>query len=130
MPAISRIFLLIAGVSLMAAAQLSAYGFHGLTGKVSAAQLASWEWANRMHFYHSLGLILIALLLAHAPRSVLLRASAGLMMLGSVLFCGGIYAETLGAPAIVTRTVPLGGGSFMLAWLLVAVAGIRIRPAA
>ena len=127
MPALSRIFVLMAGVSLMLAAMLSAYGFHSLPGTVPDASLASWEWANQMQFYHSLGLILIGLLLGRAPRSLLLRVAGGLMLTGLVLFSGSIYAEILGAPAAVGQVAPLGGGSFMLAWLLTGIAGFRAR---
>ncbi len=104
----SRILILIAGISLMLAAMLSAYGFHGLPGKVPDARLASWAWANQFQFFHSMGLILIGLLLDRAPRSVLLRIAAGLMMLGMVLFSGSIYAEMLGAPLASARLRPWG----------------------
>lgn len=127
MPAFSRFLFLIAGLSLMTAAMLSAYGFHGLPGKVPDAKLASWAWANQFQFFHSMGLILIGLLLRAAPGAVLLRAAAGLMMLGMVLFCASIYAEVLGAPAVLGEVAPLGGSSFMLAWLLTGIAGFRIR---
>ena len=127
MPRTSRVFFLIAGISLMLAGMLSAYGFHGLPGKVPDAKLASWEWANRMQFYHSLGLILVGLLLARVANSMLLRVAGGLMLFGMLLFSGGIYAEILGAPSFVTQPVPMGGGSMMLAWLLTGIAGMRIR---
>jgi uncharacterized membrane protein YgdD (TMEM256/DUF423 family) len=127
MPTFSRFLFLVAGLSLMTAAMLSAYGFHGLPGKVPDAKLASWAWANQFQFFHSMGLILIGLLLRTAPGAALLRAAAGLMMLGMVLFCASIYAEVLGSPAVLGEVAPLGGSSFMLAWLLTAIAGFRIR---
>lgn len=127
MPTFSRVFILIAGLSLMAATQLSAYGFHGLEGQVPAADLRAWEWAVQIQFYHSLGLILVAVLLQQVPRSILLRLAGGLMVIGTVLFSGSIYARTLGAPAVIGSVAPLGGGSCMLAWLLTAIAGFRMR---
>lgn len=127
MPAFSRFLFLIAGVSLMLAAMLSAYGFHGLPGKVPDAKLASWAWGNQFQFFHSIGLILIGLLLRRSPASVLLRAAAGFMMLGLVLFSGSIYAEVLGAPPAIGEVAPLGGSSFMLAWLLTGIGAFRIR---
>jgi uncharacterized membrane protein YgdD (TMEM256/DUF423 family) len=33
----------------------------------------------------------------------------------------------LGAPAAIGEVAPLGGSSFMLAWLLTGIAGFRIR---
>ena len=127
MTAISRVYIIIAGLSLMAATQLSAYGFHGLEGKVAAADLRAWEWAVQIQFYHSLGLLLVVLLLQQVPRSILLRLAGGLMVLGTVLFSGSIYARTLGAPTVIGSVAPLGGGSCMLAWLLTAIAGFRAR---
>lgn len=127
MPRLSRVLFLIAGISLMVAGMLSAYGFHGLPGKVPDAKIASWEWANRMQFYHSMGLILVGLLLERLPESLLLKAAGGLMLIGLVLFSGGIYAEILGAPPGVSAPVPAGGGSFMLSWLLLGIAGYRAR---
>lgn len=127
MPAVSRAFFLIAGVSLMLAGMLGAYGFHGLPGKVPDAKLASWEWANQLQFFHSIGLILIGLLLDRAPRSILLRVAGFLMVIGLVLFSGSLYAELLGAPPAITEVAPLGGASFMLAWLLTGIAGFRAK---
>jgi uncharacterized membrane protein YgdD (TMEM256/DUF423 family) len=109
----------------MLATQLSAYGFHGLTGKVTPAKLKSWEWAVQLQFAHSLALIVVALLLVQLPRSILLRIAGGLMIVGQLLFCATVYADVLGAPPGINQVAPLGGGSFMLAWVLTAVAGLR-----
>lgn len=127
MPIIARVFIVIAGLSLMAGTQLSAYGFHGLEGQVPPADLRAWEWAVQIQFYHSLGLLLVALLLLQIPRSILLRLAGGLMVIGTILFSGSIYARTLGAPEVIGSVAPLGGGSCMLAWLLTAIAGFRAR---
>jgi uncharacterized membrane protein YgdD (TMEM256/DUF423 family) len=78
-----------------------------------------------LQFFHSIGLILVALLIDRSPGSLLLRAAAALMMIGLVLFSGSIYAEVLGAPAAIGEVAPLGGSSFMLAWLLTGIAGFR-----
>lgn len=127
MPLFSRVLFLVGGLSLASAAMLSAYGFHGLPGKVPPAKLASWEWATQLQFVHSIGLILLGLLLRHQPAGWLLRGAGVLMMLGLVLFSGSIYVEVLGAPEAVGDVAPLGGSSFMLAWVLTAIAGFRLR---
>lgn len=125
MPLLSRILFLCSGISLAVAAALSAYGFHGLPGKVPEAKLDSWAWATQFQFYHSIGLVLIGFLLHRAPGSVLLRIAAVLMLAGIVLFSATIYAEILGAPPAIGEVAPLGGSSFMLAWLLTGIAGFR-----
>ena len=121
----SRTLILVAGISLMLAGMLGAYGFHGLPGKVPDAKLASWDWAVEMQFFHSIGLILVALLLDRAPGSLLLKAAAGLMIAGLVLFSLNIYQETLGGSEAIGNLAPTGGSSFMLAWLLAGVGTYR-----
>lgn len=126
MPLVGRIYVLIGALSLMVATQLSAYGFHGLKDKVAAVKFESWNWAVELQFVHSLALILIALLLTQLPRSMLLRLAGALMIAGQLLFCATLYANVLGAPAAISEVAPLGGGSFMLAWILTAIAGYRM----
>jgi uncharacterized membrane protein YgdD (TMEM256/DUF423 family) len=116
-----------AGLSLALAAMLSAYGFHGLPGKVPAADLDSWHWANQFHFLHSLGLIALGFWLRIDPASWLLRAAAAAMVAGLVLFCGSIYAETLGASEALGEVAPLGGSAFMLGWFLAGIGAYRLR---
>ena len=127
MPTWSRSLLLFAGVNLALAAMLSAYGFHGLSQHVTPEKMRSWEWAVQMHFYNCLGLIAIAFLLRLAPSSWLLKGAGALIVAGVVLFCGSIYAQLLGAPPAISNVAPMGGTSFMLAWLLTGIAGWRLR---
>ncbi len=127
LPPLSRVLLIIGSLSLLAATQLSALGFHALTNVLSPQQQESWHWATELQFYHSLGLILLALLAPRLGNSRLLAWAGGIMTLGLLLFSGTIYVNSLGL-APVGQLAPLGGGSFMLAWLLVAIAAFRARP--
>lgn len=125
----SRTFILVAGLSLMLAGMLGAYGFHGLPGKVPEAKLAAWAWATQFQFFHAIGLIIVGFMLAKDPASRLLRLAAALMLAGLVLFPGSIYATTFGAPEVLVQVAPLGGSSFMAAWLCTGIAGWRLPPA-
>ena len=127
MPRLSRLLIHFACLSLASAAMLSAYGFHGLPGKVPDAKIASWAWANQFQFYHSIGIVIVALLLRRQPRSAPLLGAVALMIVGLVLFSGSIYAEVLGAPAAIGEVAPLGGSAFMLAWLLAGIGAWRLR---
>lgn len=122
----SKAFLVIGGLSLLVATQLSAIGFHAPNDVLTPEKRESWHWATEMQFYHSLGLVLLALLAPRLGNSRLVTLAGSLMLLGLLLFSGSIYLGSLGVPA-VGQLAPLGGGSFMLAWLLVAVAAIRTR---
>ena len=68
------------------------------------------------------GLGVIALVLVGlAGRGGTLRAiAAWLMLVGTVLFCGSIYARAFGAPAGIVSIAPYGGVAFMAAWLAFA----------
>ena len=124
----SRVLLIIGGLSLLTATQLSALGFHALGTRLTPQQLEAWHWATEMQFYHSLGLILLALVAPFLGNSRLVTWAGGIMILGIVLFSVNIYLTSLAlVPAQVGQLAPMGGGSLMLAWLLVAVAAFRAR---
>jgi len=126
----SRVLLIIGGLSLLTATQLSALGFHALGNVLTPQQLVGWHWATEMQFYHSLGLILLALVAPRLGNSRLVAWAGGIMILGLLLFSGNIYVTSLGlVPAQVGQLAPMGGGSFMLAWLLVAIAAFRTPSA-
>lgn len=122
----SRVLLIIGSLSLLSATQLSALGFHALSNVLTPEQQASWHWATQLQFYHSLGLVLLALLAAPLGNSRLVTIAGGLMIVGLLVFSGSIYVNLLGL-APVGQIAPFGGGSFMLAWLLVAIAAFRAR---
>lgn len=48
-----------------------------------------------------------------------------LMHVGIILFAGTLYAMALGAPRFLGAVTPIGGVSFLVAWVLVAVLSLR-----
>ncbi len=128
LPPVSRVLIIIGSLSLLAATQLSAIGFHALSKVLTPAQQAAWHWATELQFYNSLGLILLALLAPRLGNSRLVAWAGGIMTLGLLLFSVNIYLHSLGLiPDAVAQVAPMGGSSFMLAWLLVAIAAFRAR---
>jgi len=122
---LARIVIIVGSLSLVLATITSALGAHALTRILTPEKLKSWEWATELHFYNSLGLILIGLLADRLGATKLLAAAAGIVMAGLCLFSGSIYLEALGAPEAVGSVAPYGGSSFMLAWGLVGLAALR-----
>jgi uncharacterized membrane protein YgdD (TMEM256/DUF423 family) len=123
MPRTARILMIIGALSLLTATQLSALGFHALNLEPAAKE--SWNWGNQLQFYQSLGLVLIGLLAARLGESKLLAAAGALIVVGLCLFSGSIYLQTSGLVPGAGAVAPMGGGSFMVAWLLVAIAVFR-----
>lgn len=119
----SRLFLILAGIALCSAAGLGAYGAHGLAS-VPDAVLRAYMTAVDYQFYHGLGLGLVAVLVNLRPENRAFHAVGYLLVAGIVLFCGGIFATTFGAPAVLGRIVPLGGMAFMAGWLALVVGAL------
>ena len=122
-----KVFIVVGAILLSTGAMLSAYGFHGLADSLTEADRLSWRWAVQMQTYHSLALILLALLNSRFGPSTLMKFAGYLFMFGMFVFCGSIYVTKLGGPAALGEVAPIGGMSFMIAWLLVALAAILTR---
>jgi len=120
MPTQSKLLLSAAGVSLLVATIAGAVGSHALPLADEQA-LRSFETAVQFQFFHGLGIVAITIV-GVAGRAGRMRAvAAWLMLAGTVLFCGSIYARTLGAAPGIVGAAPYGGVAFMVAWLSFAV---------
>ena len=109
-----------AGVSLLLATIAGAVGSHALTFADAQAQ-HSFESAVQFQFFHGLGVVAIVLV-GLAGRAGFVRAAAAwLMLAGTVLFCGSIYARALGAAPGIVGVAPYGGVAFMVGWFAFAV---------
>jgi uncharacterized membrane protein YgdD (TMEM256/DUF423 family) len=126
MPRTSKVFFIAACLLLLLGVQLGALGAHALNNILTPAQINSWELAVQYQLVHSLGLILIGLLLQKFGPSRLMVWSGSLMLAGIFLFSGSIYTSALGI-SLAAQVAPYGGTSFMVAWLLLAVAVYRCR---
>jgi len=125
-------------ISAALAVMIGAFGAHALEGRVPADLLVNYETGARYHFYHSLGMIAVGLLaLLRAVRvdddataaleargSGKLRWAALLMLAGIVLFSGSLYAMALTRQLWLGAVTPLGGVSFIAAWVLFAWAAL------
>jgi uncharacterized membrane protein YgdD (TMEM256/DUF423 family) len=114
---------LAAGGALLAsaAAALAAAGSHLLAERLAAPELASFNTAVAFQFVNALGLFAVAWARESLPGSRLLRLSGWLLMAGTMMFCGSIYAARIGLMASAGPAAPIGGSAVILAWLGVAV---------
>jgi uncharacterized membrane protein YgdD (TMEM256/DUF423 family) len=119
-----------AGVLLALATIAGALGAHTLPGYLSADRLAVYDTAVRYQFYHSLGLLVMGVLLRgqHPDNLTAVKQTAAqnlvsaprALLSGIVLFCGSLYALSLGAPSWVGIVTPLGGVLLIGGWLFFA----------
>jgi uncharacterized membrane protein YgdD (TMEM256/DUF423 family) len=114
--------LIAAGALLLAlATALGAIASHALGASLDADALHSFETAVEYQFIHSLGLFAV-LILAERQASRPLMIGAALLLVGILLFCGGVYASSLDGPRWIAGLAPTGGVSLIAAWVVVAFA--------
>ena len=118
-------FLLSAAIAAFLAVALGAFAAHGLRGRLDEHMMEVFQTAVRYHFFHALGLGLIAVLAKQYPGSNPLRWAGWLMLAGMVVFSGSLYLLTLTGLKWLGMITPLGGLAFMAAWLLLAVFAYR-----
>ncbi|NIB39560.1 DUF423 domain-containing protein [Pseudomaricurvus alkylphenolicus] len=118
--------LVLASVSGLLAVVLGAFAAHGLKGRVDAAMLSAFQTGVQYQFYHTLALILVALLLLRFPESGMFLWAGIAFVVGILLFSGSLYALALGGPRWLGPVTPLGGVSFMVGWICLFVASWRM----
>ncbi len=104
---------------------LGAFGAHGLKTRLTPAMLATFETGVQYQFYHSLGLILVGIVLHTVKASTLVSAAGGLMLVGILLFSGSLYLICFTGIRSFGMIAPLGGTAFIAAWLLLAIGVLR-----
>lgn len=125
MPHHAKLLLSLAAVSLLIATLAGAVGAHALA--LDERGLRSFESAVHFQFFHGLGVLAIVLAGLRGFGNTLLWTAAWLLIAGTVLFCGSIYARALGVPPGIVAVAPYGGVSFMLGWVLLAVS-VWLQP--
>lgn len=104
----------LAALSGAVAVAAGAFGAHGASGKAA-------QWLTTGAHYQMIHAA-AALVAAGMPRG---RGAALLMILGSALFAGTLYAMALGAPRWLGAVTPLGGAAMIGGWAVLALAALR-----
>lgn len=99
-----------------------ALGAHALETRLAAEQLATYEVAVRYQIFHALALTLAGVLLAAHP-SAAAQVAAWAWLVGILLFSGCIYGWLFTQWKPLVHLVPVGGVSFIVGWIALAVAG-------
>jgi uncharacterized membrane protein YgdD (TMEM256/DUF423 family) len=125
----AKIMMFVAALGGFIAVALGAFGAHGLKNTLSPELLSAWQTGVQYQFYHVLALLFVAVLMLTQPSSWLV-VSATAFMLGMVLFSGSLYALALGGPRWLGPVTPLGGLSFLIGWIALVVAAVKLKEGA
>jgi uncharacterized membrane protein YgdD (TMEM256/DUF423 family) len=103
---------------------LGAFGAHSLRNLVGPTELALWETATRYWFIGSLGMLLFGIFSEKSARGPL---PGWLLLVGSTLFAGSLYALALGGPRLLGAVTPFGGLGLIAGFVSFAIVARR-RP--
>jgi uncharacterized membrane protein YgdD (TMEM256/DUF423 family) len=108
-------------IMLALAVMLGAFGAHALKGRLDAYAMGIWEKAVFYHFIHALGLLAVPLLGKVGAISESAASRVCMLLLGGiVLFSGSLYVLALTGVTTLGAVTPIGGLSFIAAWLWLA----------
>ncbi|MBE9124931.1 MULTISPECIES: DUF423 domain-containing protein [unclassified Coleofasciculus] len=124
----ARIFLFIAALLGGFAVAGGAFAAHALKAKLSERAIDIFETGTRYQIYHSLALLVVALLLSRAEAAQSMLVTAGLaFIVGIALFSGSLYAMSLTGMKWAGAIAPFGGVAFILGWGCLAIAAWNFK---
>lgn len=116
-----RVLMAAAALLMAIATGLGAWASHGLANLLDASALRTFETAVSYQFVHALGLLGLGMFCTLRPGVRLPGFAALVLLAGIALFCGGLYASSLGGPAWIASLAPVGGIGLIVGWILAGV---------
>lgn len=121
----AKILIIVGCLFAMLGVALGAFAAHGLKSHLSPSSLSVFQTGVYYQFLHALALLLVALAGVHFSLRGFYFAG-GFFIAGIVLFCGSLYALSLGGPGWLGPITPLGGASFIVGWAIAAITAFKI----
>lgn len=121
-----RLFLTLAAFSGLLAVVLGAFGAHGLKQRLPADLMAVYQTGVQYHFWHTLALLGVGILLLQGVQGKLLVASGWLFAAGIVLFSGSLYVLAISGVRWLGAITPIGGVLWIVGWACLALAAWRL----
>ena len=121
-----RLWIALGGLAGLLAVAAAAGAAHALPGRLDEAGLRAVDRAVQMQGWHALALVGVGAWGARGGR--LAHLAGACFALGTVLFCGAVYASALGGVRL-GPVAPVGGTVLMLGWLLLGASALRRPPA-
>ncbi|MCP3907360.1 MAG: DUF423 domain-containing protein [Oceanicoccus sp.] len=118
----AKTLLIIAAISGLLAVAIGAFGAHGLKGRVTTDLMAVYQTGVQYHFYHTLALLLVGILMLQFPEVSLLTWTGWLFIAGIIIFSGSLYVMALTGIKWLGAITPIGGVAFIAGWLAMAIA--------
>jgi uncharacterized membrane protein YgdD (TMEM256/DUF423 family) len=115
-----RVFGVAGAVFGFLAVALGAFGAHGLQGRLTPADLDTFEIGVRYQMYHALALLLLAVLVARTGESGAALWAGWSFVAGILVFSGSLYLLVMTGVRSLGAVTPIGGLALLAGWLLLA----------
>ena len=115
----TKLIMIISGISGGLTVILGAFAAHGLKNKISPEMLSVFKTGVDYQFYHSFALALVGLSLiaSNIDESKFLTWAFICFCVGIIFFSGSLYLLALTKKKIFGPITPLGGLFFILGWV-------------
>ena len=123
---IIKISFLFAAAAGTLAVVLGAFGAHGLRGRIEERLFETFQTAVEYQMYHSLALMMVAILMREWGRSLALDIASYAFILGVLLFSGSLYGLVLTNMEWLGPVTPVGGLCFIVGWSALVCSGFQI----
>ena len=107
--------IIIAALLGFLAVALGAFGAHGLSNLLSEKMLETYKTGVLYHLIHS------AILLAISLSAYKLTRAFIFITIGIIFFSFSLYIYSVTGMSLFAMITPLGGVSFLIGWILIAV---------
>lgn len=124
-----QFMVVMAAISGFIAVAFGAFGAHALADKLSVERMQTWQTAVQYQFYHTLFILVIALVGYLIPEKIshttILLYACYAAMAGILVFSGSLYILCISGLRWLGAITPIGGLMFLGAWVLLAIWGFR-----
>lgn len=122
-----KFFLIAGAVNALLSVAFGAFGAHMLEGRVADKYLDTWQTAVQYQMFHSIGLMVVAVLMSTTLLGPLgsLSWAGYLMLAGIVIFSGSLYVLSLTGISILGAVTPIGGVAFIAGWIMLIIAAMK-----
>jgi uncharacterized membrane protein YgdD (TMEM256/DUF423 family) len=124
MAAMDRLLFAAGALSAAIAVGTGAFAAHGLKARLAPEALVVFETGARYQMYAALGLLAAAWAAARWSGAAVAWGGA-LLLAGTVLFSGSLYALALTGIRALGLVTPFGGLAFIVGWVVLAMAALK-----
>ncbi|NWH08278.1 MAG: DUF423 domain-containing protein [Alphaproteobacteria bacterium] len=122
----ARIWFSLGALSALLALVAASLSFHALQVEANVREQIVLDIANDIHLFNSLAFICIGLITRVYGPVLLVQVAGGVLVLGVLLFSGGIYISAMMKIEMLRPFIPVGGVAMFAGWALLAITPLML----